>query len=84
MKRTSLGAVKVAAEVRNRGAGGAAEPRQNESELATIRLPKRTHDLLRSVAVSRAAAGARFSFSRVIQDLAEKHRAELEREAKAS
>lgn len=79
-KRSSLAAVRTAAEVKNRGV--VPEPPKHQTELATIRLPKRTYDLLRSVAVARAAAGARFSLSRVIADLAERHRDELEREAK--
>lgn len=62
---------------------GAAEPETSKGESMTtaIVLPKRTHELLRAVALKRAAAGGRLSVSAVIVDLAEKHRGELEREA---
>jgi hypothetical protein len=76
-KRTTLSAVKVAAEVKNSGATDA-----KKTVLASIRMPKRTFDLIRSTALARAAAGARFSVSRVVVDLAEKYRDELERESR--
>jgi hypothetical protein len=63
---------------------GVAEPEAKGGNMTTaIVLPKRTHDLLRAVALKRAAAGGRLSVSAVIVDLAEKHRGELEREAGA-
>jgi predicted CopG family antitoxin len=48
-----------------------------------IYIPKETHALLRLVAMRRANAGSgRPSVSDVIADLIERHRAELEAEAK--
>ncbi len=82
-KRPGLSSLKMATDARNRGGVDVKTAPKNGSELATIRLPKQTYDLLRSVALRRAAAGARFSLSRVITDLAERHRDELEREARA-
>jgi len=79
-KRMVLGAVKTAAEVKNRGVADVVV-RKTASELVTLRLPKQTYDLLRSVAVTRAAAGLRFSLSAVVRDLAERHRDELQKEA---
>lgn len=79
-RRASLTTMKLAAAAKSRGA---AEPKPPKPETMTtaIVLPKRTHELLRAVALKRAAAGGRLSVSAVIADLTERHRAELEREA---
>ena len=76
-KRANLSTVRMAADAKDTGTTEA--PR---SETVSMRLPQSTYILLRSVALSRAAAGARFSLSRVVVDLAEKHRFELEAETK--
>jgi hypothetical protein len=72
--------MKLAAAAKSRGAG----PETSKHSMTTaIVLPKRTYELLRSVALKRAAAGGRLSVSAVIVALVEDHRGELEREARA-
>ena len=81
MKRSSLATMKLATAAKTRGV---AEPEsaKKESMTTAIVLPKRSYELLRSVALKRAAAGGRLSVSAVIADLVEKHRAEMEGEAR--
>lgn len=79
MKRASLTTMKLATAAKGRSTSGS-EPPENKNMTTAIVLPKRTYELLRAVALKRAAAGGRLSVSAVIVDLAEKHRSELERE----
>jgi len=78
-KRSSLNTMEMATAAK-KGGGAVVESPKTESALLTIRLRKPAYDLLRTVALKRAAAGGRFSISAVIGDLAEKHRSDLERE----
>jgi hypothetical protein len=79
-KRESLTTMKLATAAKTRGG---AEPPEKGNMTTAIVLPKQTYELLRAVALKRAAAGGRLSVSAVIAGLAEKHRSELEREAGA-
>lgn len=76
-KRTGLDAVETAAKAR----AGASAPEGSKGRTSAIVLPVHTWDLLRRVALKRAAAGDRMSVSAVIAALVEKHRDELEQEA---
>ena len=80
MKRATLSTMKLATAAKTRGA---AEPATSKNMTTAIVVPMRTWELLRSVALKRAAGSGRLSVSAVIADLAEKHRGELEREAGA-
>lgn len=78
-KRASLTTMKLATAAKTGGAETAAV--SDKPMTTAIVLPRRTYELLRSVALKRAQAGGRLSVSAVIVDIAEKHRGELEREA---
>jgi hypothetical protein len=78
--RESLTTMKLATAAKTRG--GTETPEKGNMTTAIV-LPKQTYELLRAVALKRAAAGGRLSVSAVIASLAEKHRGELEREAGA-
>lgn len=77
-KRKSLSTMQLASAAKR----GVAELPKKETMTTAIVLSKDTHALLRAVALKRAASGGRLSVSAVIEDLAEKHRGELEREAR--
>lgn len=78
-KRASLTTMKLATAAKSRGAAES-EAAKKDTMTTAIVLPVRTWEMLRSVALKRAAAGGRLSVSAVIAALAERHRAELERE----
>ena len=74
-------ATKLAAEARARAKnklGGAA---RRETTSTAIHIPRDVHDLLRAVAYTRAQLeGGRASVSKLITELVEMHRADLEAE----
>jgi hypothetical protein len=78
-KRASLTTMKLATAAKSHGAVES-EAAKKDTMTTAIVLPVRTWEMMRSVALKRAAAGGRLSVSAVIAALAERHRAELERE----
>lgn len=79
--RKGLGTLDLAASSKVRGTAAAAAADKGALTTSMI-LPRSTYQLLRLVALKRAAAGGRMSISAVLVDLVEKNRATLEREAK--
>ena len=86
MSKNQAGSVSVAAKTKSRVGGQRSDPEESAATITTaIHIPKSTWNLLRVVAFHRAQKqGGRVSVSKLIAELVEGHRRELERECNQS